>query len=143
MDLLTKLSILPLGNYSPDVTTRRATWDESETIIRWVRDHFESSWADEITIGFNRYPIPIYIAIQSKKGIIVGFAAYECTSHGFFGPIGVDECFRGKGIGRILLLLCLKGLADLGYEYAIIHDTGDSTDFYKHILKNNVMEIKL
>ena len=44
----------------------------------------------------------------------------ECTRRAFFGPTGVLESERGQGIGKVLLLACLHGLAEMGYAYGII-----------------------
>ena len=53
--------------------------------------------------------------------------------------MGVEE--YEEGIGRASLLRTLRGLSDLGYRYAIIHDVGDSVDFYRHVLGPNVIDI--
>ena len=52
---------------------------------------------------------PFYIATIDRE--IAGFAAYECTRRGFFGPTGVVDSARGKGIGKALLLASLWGAA--------------------------------
>ncbi len=49
---------------------------------------------------------------------------------GFFGPTGVDESARGKGIGHALLLKTLLDMRDQGYGYAIIGGAGP-VDFYQ------------
>jgi predicted N-acetyltransferase YhbS len=65
-----------------------------------------------------------------KEKEIVGFACYDTTNKCFFGPTGVDEQYRGKGIGKALLLKSLEGLWNLGYAYGIIGSVGPA-DFYK------------
>jgi predicted N-acetyltransferase YhbS len=60
----------------------------------------------------------MWIAVDGKQ--IVGFACYDCTMRGFFGPIGVDESYRGQGVGRALLLHCLNSMREMGYGYAVI-----------------------
>jgi len=80
------------------------------------------SWADEISVGFARQPITVYIAIIERE--IAGFAAYECTRRGFFGPTGVAEGAQGKGVGKALLLASLWALREMGYVYAIIGAAG-------------------
>jgi len=78
-------------------------------------------------------PCSIYIAIdisQEKAGI-VGFAAYECTSRNFFGPEGVAESHRRRGIGKALLIACLHGLREMGYAYGIIGGVGPHAFYEK------------
>src|SRR5262249_58700158 len=83
--------------------------------------------ADEIVPGLSNKPTSVYIAI--REGEVVGFGAYECTRRGFFGPTGVAESERGKGIGQALLIACLWGLREMGYVYGIIGGAGP-TAFY-------------
>ena len=61
---------------------------------------------------------------------LAGFAAYECTRRGFFGPTGVTPEARGKGIGKALLLASLYALRELGYVYGIIGAAGP-VEFYQ------------
>jgi hypothetical protein len=64
---------------------------------------------------------------------VIGFAGYECTRKGFFGPTGVIEAERGIGIGTALLIASLWGLRELGYVYAVIGSAGP-TDFYERVV---------
>ena len=89
---------------------------------------FEAAWADEISVGFVRQPLSVFVAL--REGLPVGFAAYECTRKNFFGPTGVVESERGRGVGRALLLASLWGLRELGYAYAIIGGVGPA-EFYE------------
>ena len=73
------------------------------------------------------HPVSCFIAIE--KDAILGFACYDATCKDFFGPIGVAEQARGRGIGKALLLTCLHAMAAQGYAYAIIGGVGP-TDFY-------------
>ena len=75
-----------------------------------------------------RQPITVFLAVA--EGQVVGFATYEATRRGFFGPTGVAPSHRGSGIGKALLLAALWGLADLGYVYAIIGAAGP-VEFYR------------
>jgi hypothetical protein len=63
----------------------------------------------------------------------VGFACYDVTCRGYFGPTGVLESERGKGIGTHRLIRPLSGLRELGYAYAIIGAAGP-VDFYAKTL---------
>ena len=88
---------------------------------------FSSYWADEVMNAFAHQPPTCFIATHERK--IVGFSAYECTRRDYFGPTGVSPDFRGKGIGRVLLLECLRAMYELGYVYAIMGGVGPA-DFY-------------
>jgi predicted N-acetyltransferase YhbS len=60
---------------------------------------------------------------------MLGFACYDTTAKAFFGPTGVGEAARGKGVGTALLMLCLHDMLAQGYAYAIIGGAGPQ-DFY-------------
>jgi predicted N-acetyltransferase YhbS len=107
---------------------RRAQPFEITRVRSFVEKHFSVAWADEISVGFANKPVSLYIAINERE--VVGFAAYECTRRGFFGPTGVVEGMQGRGIGKALLLFSLRGLRELGYVYGIIGHAGP-VDFYQ------------
>ena len=110
------------------VIVRRAQPHEITTVREFVLANFEAGWADEISVGYANKPVSVFIAIRDRR--VVGFAAYECTRRGFFGPTGVVESERGRGIGHALLLASLWGLRELGYAYGIIGGAGP-TEFYE------------
>jgi ribosomal protein S18 acetylase RimI-like enzyme len=95
--------------------------------MAWVREHFGPAWASECDVAFANRPISCHIATQG--GEILGFACYDSTCRGFFGPIGVDESMRGLGVGRTLLLSCLHAMAAAGYAYAVVGGV-ESPEFY-------------
>ncbi len=111
-----------------DILIRRAQPFEITMLRDFIKHNFSLSWADECSVAFANKPISLYIAIH--EGQLVGFAAYECTRKAFFGPTGVLEEFRGLGVGKALLLLCLKGLREMGYVYGIIGGVGP-VEFYR------------
>lgn len=110
------------------VLIRRAQPFEITLVRSFVEEHFSVAWADEISVGFANKPVSIFIAVLEKQ--IVGFAAYECTRRTFFGPTGVAEILRGRGVGRALMIASLWGLKELGYVYGIIGGAGP-IDFYE------------
>ena len=114
------------------IVIRRAHTFELTPVREFILKHFGVGWADETSAGFANKPVTVFIAIDQtgQKSKIVGFAAYECTCRDFFGPTGVDPEYRGRGIGKALLLAALHGLRELGYAYAIIGGVGPS-EFYK------------
>lgn len=121
-DLLVNLLHLPEPQANTGFIIRRAQPFELTPVRRFVAKNFSQAWADEISVGFARQPISVYIATIDRE--LVGFAAYECTRRGFFGPTGVIEAARGKGAGKALLLAALNALREMGYVYAIIGAAG-------------------
>jgi GNAT superfamily N-acetyltransferase len=113
---------------SAGVVVRRAQPWELTAVREFVARHFGVAWADEISVGFAHRPVTVYVALRA--GRLAGFAAYECTRKDFFGPTGVVESERGRGIGRALLLASLRGLRELGYAYAVIGGVGP-VEFYE------------
>jgi len=113
-----------------EIVVRRAQPWELTAVRRFIEEHFSRGWADETTLGFARQPISVFIAQEGRR--MVGFAAYECTARNFFGPMGVDEAYRKRGIGAALTLACLHALREMGYGYAIIGAAGPE-DFYAKV----------
>jgi len=129
-DMLVNLLNLPSLDRLNDegVNIRRAQSFEITPVSRFVEEQFSRAWADEISVGFANKPVSIVIA--TRDGHVIGFAGYECTRRGFFGPTGVAANERGHGIGTALLIASLWGLRELGYVYGIIGSAGP-TDFYE------------
>ncbi|MBA3765934.1 MAG: GNAT family N-acetyltransferase [Acidobacteria bacterium] len=119
------------------IVVRRAQPFEITQVRVFVEGHFQRSWADEISVGYSNKPISIFIA--TRAGHIIGFAAYECTRRAFFGPMGVEESERGRGLGQSLLIGCLWGLREMGYVYGIIGGAGP-TDFYARAVGATIIE---
>ena len=70
---------------------------------------------------------------------MVGFACYDATALGFFGPTAVAEPCRGQGTGKALLLACLLDMKLKGYGYAIIGAVGPA-EFYANAVKATPIE---
>lgn len=132
--MLVNLMLLPPRDagleelHGAGVVVRRAQPWESSPVREFVSENFKRSWADEISGGLARQPVTVFVAL--REGRLVGFAAYECTRKNFFGPTGVVESERGRGIGRALLTASLWGLRELGYAYAVIGGVGPA-EFYE------------
>jgi len=131
-DLLVNLLKLPtFDNSEQDFSVRRAQPWEITPLRHFVETNFSRSWADEISVGFARQPVSIFIATIDRE--LVGFAAYECTRRGYFGPTGVLPTEQGKGIGKVLLLASLTALREMGYVYAIIGNAGPVRFYQKTV----------
>lgn len=130
-DLLVNLLKLPALETDTGFILRRAQPFELSPVRQFVAENFSPGWADEISVGFARQPISVYVATIDQR--LVGFAAYECTRRGFFGPTGVVSSARGKGIGKALLLVSLEALREMGYVYAIIGAAGPVRFYQKTV----------
>jgi len=136
-DMLVKLYELPdlepclEGLSKAGITVRRTMAYEKEQVVGWVREQFGLRWAGECDVAFSNHPVSCFIA--TDNGEILGFACYESTCKGFFGPEGVLEENRGSGIGAALLFSCLHAMAAMGYAYGIIGGVGP-TEFYSKVV---------
>ena len=129
-DMLVSLLKIPSLDQLNDesINIRRAQPFELTQVREFISRNFSVAWADEISVGFANKPISVVLA--TRDGRVIGFAGYECTRKAFFGPTGVSEKERGRGVGRALLIASLWGLRELGYVYAIIGSAGPA-DFYE------------
>lgn len=111
-----------------DVEIRRATQADSESIHAFLEEHW-AGWHDEVQGALDNNPISLYIA--KHEGNTIAFSGYQGNnkSLSWFGPMGTLPVLRGKGIGGILLRLCLRDLARQGFRTAIIPWVGP-TRFY-------------
>ena len=114
---------------------RAEPWDRLR-LREFARANFGDLWAVEADRAFNNTPITAYVALQGTD--IAGFAAFECTRRDYFGPTGVREDLRGKGIGALLLIRCLQSMYEMGYAYAIIGGVGPAA-FYEKLVGATVI----
>lgn len=131
-DLLVRLYDLPVFAAeekvrAAGVVVRRAISPERHIIVDWVRKHFSEGWVSELVLGMSQQPTTVYIAVRGQE--LLGFACYDTTAKGFFGPTGVDEAARGQGIGETLLISTLRAMREAGYAYGVIGDPGP-VEFY-------------
>lgn len=134
IDMLVRLYALPplqpsLANLAArQIMIRRPRAYEKDMVVGWVERQFSRGWASECDVCFSKMPISAHIA--THEGDIVGFSCHETTYKNFFGPVGVLESFRNKGLGRCLLLASLHAMRDMGYAYAIIGGPTIAVSFY-------------
>ena len=132
IDMLVRLYDLPDSTElyqdieSKGITLRRARAFEKHTVAAFARG-FSEKWQSEVEVALTRQPVACFIA--TKDGKILGFACYDTTQKGFFGPTGVSEDARGLGLGKALLFRSLESLRDAGYAYGIIGGVGPK-EFY-------------
>lgn len=119
------------------VVRRLEAWDRA-ALRAFVKRHFGENWASEADFAFaNGHPITGFVAIEA--GALAGFAVYESSRRGFFGPTGVREDLRGKGAGASLLFRCLESMREMGYAYAIIGGVGPAA-FYEKVAGATIIE---
>jgi ribosomal protein S18 acetylase RimI-like enzyme len=157
-DMLVRLYALPpitpiMDQLKPaGIILRRAFPSEADSITAWVRKNFNETWAAECGVAMVNRPVTCFIAVEPQPvpepnndpynlppEKLVGFACYNGTSLGMFGPEGVHPSYRGKGIGKGLLLACMHAMMDAGYAYAVICWAGP-VDFYKKTVGATLIE---
>ena len=158
-DMLVKLYTLP--EITPlvaqlkavNVEVRLAAPSEKRIVADWVRRHFSEGWADECEAAIEQRPASCYIAVEKSRANVaandspyslpaeklVGFACFDATAKGMFGPTGVQEEYRGRDIGKALLSACLHTMAARGYAYAVIGWAGP-TEFYSKAVGATIIE---
>lgn len=122
-DLLVPLYNLPPVPALPvGVAIRPALPFESHVLLEFVAAHFGPKWVSECATALAARPARVLIATEGAA--LLGFACYDVTSRGFFGPTGVDPDARGRGLGKSLLLAALHQLRAEGFAYGIIGNAG-------------------
>lgn len=113
------------------VEIRRATQADGEDIHAFL-DGIWPGWHIEVANALENDPVSLFIA--RHEGKTIAFSGYQGNNRGlsWFGPMGTLPVLRGKGIGGILLRLCLQELAKQGYRKAIIPWVGP-TRFYSRL----------
>lgn len=135
-DLLVRLYDLPTVSPRPTVAEhgiviRRAMAAERHVVLAWIVAQFGPAWRSEAVRAFTRPVTTLWIAVQDQA--VVGFACYDCSMRGFFGPTGVDLAARGLGVGEALLFATLHDMRAMEYGYAIIGGVGPEA-FYRRSL---------
>ncbi len=110
-----------------EVILRRPGAYEKHLVANFIREHFSPKWVSEFEVACSRQPISCFIATKDKE--VLGFACYETTGKGYFGPTGVSEAARGMGLGKALLFKALEAQREAGYAYAFIGGVGPK-EFY-------------
>ncbi len=157
-DLLVKLYTLPeLAPYlarlkAHSIHLRQADPDEKHVLADWVRLHFQESWALGCEVALEQRPVTCFLAVEKPAApapnpdpyalppeLLIGFACYDVTSKGMFGPIGVREDYRSHGVGAALLIACLQAMRADRYAYAVIGWAGP-VEFYARTVGAVVIE---
>ncbi len=138
VDMLIKLYASFVDGEAPRRSTRddasaiprKPIGPEHAAVARWVGERFGPGWASEVQVALANRPVSIWIAAHQTE--LLGFACYDATARGFFGPIGVAESAQGRGLGAALLHACLQDMRAAGYGYAIVGGAG-APDFFRRV----------
>ena len=139
-DMIVSLYNLPNVKINTNVKVSKAFVSDLDQILEFVDkevpDH--QGWKKEIQYSTMQSPIKLVVA--TKNGELLGFACYDSSAKGFFGPIGVKNSERGKGIGAALLLKTLEYMKNDGYAYAIIGWVSEAIGFYEKTVGAKLIE---
>ena len=104
--------------------------DDKDRVLDFIEREFGRIWRFEAAKAFDRDLPPLFV--EEHDGELAGFAAHDVNNRGlgFFGPTGVKESLRGRGIGGRLVRASLADLKRLGYTKAVIPWT-DALEFYR------------
>jgi GNAT superfamily N-acetyltransferase len=120
-----------LTTRTPDASMiRRPAHAEAPRVLAFVEREFGRIWRFEAAKAFESEVPQAFIT--EEDGEVTGFAVHDVNNRGlaFFGPTGVAESMRGRGLGCALLLASLEDLRRLGYSRAVIPWT-DALEFYR------------
>lgn len=113
-----------------DVQVSRATDADYSELTELLGEDWKL-WQYEVERALESTPPSIHIARFSGK--IRAFSAHNANNKGmgWFGPMLTHDDLRGKGIGEVLLKLCLQDMKDEGLKKSIIPWVGP-IPFYAH-----------
>lgn len=100
------------------IRIKRALAPDRREIEEFAKTCANQDYSAEVGVALARTPADCYIATRDKT--LVGFACFETTAKNFFGPMAVQKKYRGKGVGKALLLRALLSMREMGYAYAMI-----------------------
>ncbi len=132
VDMLIRLYELPREaaaghNAAPYCTIRTPLGTEHDRVVAWVAAQFGDGWASEARVALVNRPTSLLLAL--RDGAIAGFACYDATARGIFGPIGVVASERRRKVGAALLFAALHDMRSAGYAYAVAGHVGEPEFF--------------
>ena len=144
MDLVVNLYQEKLKTNRPklkneNIVIERLLSPNSDKLVEFVSKNFDKGWVSEIKAGIYK-PNPTCLVAKLEDEII-GFACYDATALGYFGPTGVSSKYRGLNVGQNLLFETLLKMKEAGYGYGIIGG-GRITSFYGKYLDIVIIDDK-
>ncbi len=126
-DMIANLTRLPQETTLQGIKVKRVFPGEKMRVLGFIQEHFSEGWVYEAENAIMQHKC----FVATKDGCILGFACYDASAKGYFGPIGVAENARGLNVGTALLLRTLTCMKEEGYGYAIIGWVDDAELFYR------------
>lgn len=124
-----------------EIKIKRILSPNADKLVEFVKEHFTEGWASEVKAGIYKEHPTCFVA--THEGNIIGFACYDATAKGYFGPTGVNPSYRGNNVGQVLLLTTLEAMKEAGYGYAVIGGVGEKVEgFYGKYLNYKKFEAK-
>jgi GNAT superfamily N-acetyltransferase len=137
MDQLIRLYDLPPAPPTPaGIVLRTPIGPERDLLAAWVTGHFGAGWASEVRVALAQQPSTLLMALEEET--IVGFSCHDATARGMFGPIGVAQSARGRGIGAALAWASFDAMRRAGYAYAVAGWVGPSEFFRKAFAASDI-----
>ena len=104
----------------------------------FVGQCFYASWSQELRLAHFRGTC----RVLTVQDVVVGFACFDATFTGAFGPFGIHPRERKQKLGALLLLNVLQEMRYRDHRYAFIGDVGaDVAGFYQRVLPGNCREL--
>ncbi|MEW6045608.1 MAG: GNAT family N-acetyltransferase [Bacillota bacterium] len=100
------------------VRVRRLEHTDETAFRAWLEQTWGPNWTYEALLALRR-PVPTGF-VAEQDGRIVGFAVYDSTRPGWFGPMGVEVAWQGSGVGIELCVQAFEAMAAQGYRAAEI-----------------------
>lgn len=105
-----------------------------EKLLSFVGEEFEAGWVRNILQAIrNREAEDTILIVTDKEDQVIGYCMRKIDGNdGRFGPIGVKESIRSKGVGGVLFDLQMREMQKRGIYYAYFLWThGDAMRFYE------------
>ena len=138
-DLLVPLYDLPVAMEQDALWVGKPLAHQAPSVLSFIEDNFSIGWKAEAGVAFGSVPPTLIVAADKASGSPAGFCCWDCTAKGFLGPIGVHDAFRGKGIGKAVVVAALHSMREAGYAYAVIGAAGP-VEFFQRICDARVIE---
>jgi GNAT superfamily N-acetyltransferase len=109
------------------IIARRAEADDILPLLRFLEAHFPH-WRNDASGAmrdlFGGDPRGVTLHVAEDNGEIIGYAQTRAER---FGPFGVNEAYRGRGVGAVLLSRALRAMRAQGFHSAWFLWTSDRT----------------
>ena len=116
-------------------TTSNLTVADPE-LKTFISKYFSTSWALEVEFGLINIPAAHCTVLKNIAGDIVGFAAVHAVNRNWFGPMGIKDELRGRGLGKLILLHAMRQATENGINSLILSGVNDKAQFYRKIFPN-------